>query len=103
MTTLHLGADGASLSPETVGPSSAAELRDAVGDWLRQPAGHDEHHASGDGDCMLRCVAPDLKSFQAFVAQLTAAPAVRNVRTALIWRTIKDAPAVPMEEVSPGY
>ncbi|MDQ0392155.1 Lrp/AsnC family transcriptional regulator [Labrys monachus] len=52
---------------------------------------------SGDIDFVLKCVARDLRSFQAFVSELTAAPAVRNVKTALTLRSIKDAPIVPLE------
>ena len=52
---------------------------------------------SGDVDFILKCVAPDLKTFQAFVAELTAAPHVRNVKTALTLRNSKDAAMVPME------
>jgi DNA-binding Lrp family transcriptional regulator len=52
---------------------------------------------SGDIDFVLKCVARDLRSFQAFVAELTAAPAVRNVKTALTLRSIKDDPIVPLE------
>jgi DNA-binding Lrp family transcriptional regulator len=52
---------------------------------------------SGEVDFILKCVAPDLKTFQAFVAELTAAPLVRNVKTSLTLRNSKDAPIVPME------
>ena len=52
---------------------------------------------SGEIDFILKCVAPDMKTFQAFVAELTAAPHVRNVKTALTLRVSKDAAMVPME------
>ncbi len=52
---------------------------------------------SGEIDFILKCVAPDLKTFQAFVTELTAAPHVRNVKTSLTLRNSKDAAAVPME------
>ena len=52
---------------------------------------------SGEIDFILKCVAPDLKAFQAFVAELTAAPHVRNVKTALTLRVSKDAAMVPLE------
>ena len=52
---------------------------------------------SGEIDFILKCVAPDLKTFQAFVAELTAAPNVRNVKTSLVLRQSKDAAMVPME------
>src|SRR5215470_7596894 len=52
---------------------------------------------SGEIDFILKCVAPDLKTFQAFVAELTAAPHVRNVKTSLTLRNSKDAAMVPMD------
>jgi DNA-binding Lrp family transcriptional regulator len=54
---------------------------------------------SGEIDFILKCVAPNLKTFQAFVAELTAAPHVRNVKTSLTLRNSKDAAMVPMEQV----
>ncbi len=55
---------------------------------------------SGEVDFILKCVAPDLKTFQAFVAELTAAPHVRNVKTSLTLRASKDAPMVPLESTN---
>jgi DNA-binding Lrp family transcriptional regulator len=52
---------------------------------------------SGEVDFILKCVAPDLPTFQAFVSELTAAPNVRNVKTALTLRRSKDEPMVPLE------
>lgn len=52
---------------------------------------------SGEIDFILKCVAPDLKTFQAFVERLTAAPHVRNVKTSLTLRVSKDAAMVPLE------
>ena len=52
---------------------------------------------SGEVDFILKCVAPDLKTFQAFVTELTGAPHVRNVKTSLTLRVSKDFPAVPMD------
>ena len=56
---------------------------------------------SGEIDFVLKCVAPDLKTFQAFVAELTGAPHVRNVKTSLTLRNSKDAAVVPMEALRP--
>ena len=53
---------------------------------------------SGEVDFILKCVAPDLNTFQAFVAELTAAPNVRNVKTALTLRRSKDEASVPLED-----
>ena len=52
---------------------------------------------SGEIDFVLKCVASDLKTFQAFVEKLTSAPNVRNVKTSLVLRQSKDAAIVPME------
>jgi DNA-binding Lrp family transcriptional regulator len=53
---------------------------------------------SGEIDFILKCVAPDLRTFQAFVAELTAAPHVRNVKTSLVLKTAMDAAIVPFSE-----
>jgi DNA-binding Lrp family transcriptional regulator len=52
---------------------------------------------SGEIDFILKCVAPNLTAFQAFVTELTGAPAVRNVKTSLTLRNSKDAAMVPLE------
>jgi DNA-binding Lrp family transcriptional regulator len=52
---------------------------------------------SGEIDFILKCVARDLRTFQAFVVELTAAPHVRNVKTSLVLKMAKDAAIVPME------
>jgi DNA-binding Lrp family transcriptional regulator len=52
---------------------------------------------SGEIDFLLKCVAPSLSGFQAFVTDLTAAPHVLNVKTSLTLRNSKDAPMVPEE------
>ncbi|CAH1664171.1 Lrp/AsnC family transcriptional regulator [Chelatococcus asaccharovorans] len=53
---------------------------------------------SGDIDYLLKCVAPDLKSFQSFVLELTGLPNVRNVRTAVTLDQVKDAPIMPFPD-----
>ena len=57
---------------------------------------------SGEIDFILKCVAPDLRTFQAFIAELTGAPNVRNVKTSLTLKNSKDAPIVPLELVHSG-
>jgi hypothetical protein len=42
-----------------------------------------------------------MNTFQEFVARLTGAPHVRNVRTSLVLHNSKDAAAVPMEMAAP--
>ncbi|WP_075215357.1 Lrp/AsnC family transcriptional regulator [Mongoliimonas terrestris] len=52
---------------------------------------------SGEVDFLLKCVAPDLKTFQTFVIEdLTAAPNVGGVRTSLTLRQVKNEPVVPL-------
>ena len=51
---------------------------------------------NGEVDFLLKCVAPDLTSFQAFLTgELTAADNVASVRTSLVIRGSKDEPGVP--------
>jgi DNA-binding Lrp family transcriptional regulator len=70
----------------------------AFEDFVRkQPLVRECWMLSGEIDFVLKCVAPDLKTFQAFVEKLTAAPNVRNVKTSLVLRQPKDAAMVPME------
>ena len=55
---------------------------------------------SGEIDFVLKCVAPDLKTLQGLVGDLTAAPNVRNVKTSLTLRHCKDAAMVPLETIA---
>ncbi len=56
------------------------------------------HMLNGEIDFILKCVAPDLSSFQSFLTgQLTSAPNVASVRTSLVIRGAKDAPGVPFD------
>jgi DNA-binding Lrp family transcriptional regulator len=68
----------------------------------RQPLVRECWLLSGEIDFILKCVAPDLKTLQAFVTELTAAPHVRNVKTSLTLRNSKDAAVVPMEALRPA-
>jgi len=51
---------------------------------------------SGDIDYILKCVTSDLASLQAFINELTGAPNVRNLRTALTIQRVKDEGMVPV-------
>ena len=56
------------------------------------------HMLNGEIDFILKCVAPDLSSFQSFLTgELTAADNVASVKTSLVIRGAKDAPGVPFE------
>lgn len=56
------------------------------------------HMLYGDIDFLLKCVSPNLLTFQTFLTdQLTETPNVANVRTSLEIRASKDEPGVPFE------
>ncbi len=66
---------------------------------LGWPIVREAYMLSGESDYMLKCVAADLKAFQAFVLEdLTAAPNVASVKTILTIRRAKREPGVPMSE-----
>ncbi|KAB2882292.1 MAG: Lrp/AsnC family transcriptional regulator [Pseudorhodoplanes sp.] len=68
----------------------------------KQPLVRECWMLSGEIDFILKCVAPDLKTFQAFVGELTGAPHVRNVKTSLTLRNSKDEALVPLEARMPA-
>lgn len=56
------------------------------------------HMLNGEIDFILKCVAPDLSTFQNFLTeQLTAAANVASVKTSLVIRCAKDQPGVPFD------
>ncbi|WP_375689507.1 Lrp/AsnC family transcriptional regulator [Pseudooceanicola sp. LIPI14-2-Ac024] len=56
------------------------------------------HMLNGEVDFILKCVAPDLSTFQTFLTeQLTAAENVASVKTSLVIRNAKDEPGVPFD------
>lgn len=56
------------------------------------------HMLNGEVDFILKCVAPDLSTFQTFLTEeLTTADKVASVKTALVIRCAKDEPGVPFE------
>ncbi len=72
---------------------SAFEARCA--EW---PLVRECHMLNGEVDFILKCVAPDLSTFQRFLTEeLTAASNVASVKTALVIRRAKDEPGVPFD------
>ncbi len=64
-------------------------------DW---PLVRECHMLNGEVDFILKCVAPDLSTFQNFLTrELTAAPNVASVKTSLVIRGAKDEPGVPFD------
>ena len=56
------------------------------------------HMLNGEIDFILKCVAPDLSTFQTFLTEkLTSAPNVASVKTSLVIRCAKDEPGVPFD------
>jgi DNA-binding Lrp family transcriptional regulator len=56
------------------------------------------HMLNGEIDFILKCVAPDLSTFQTFLTEgLTSADNVASVKTSLVIRGAKDAPGVPFD------
>jgi len=56
------------------------------------------HMLNGEIDFILKCVAPDLSSFQTFLTEkLTSAANVASVKTSLVIRCAKDLPGVPFD------
>ena len=83
-----------------VGLSAQAEsdlvtFEDMARSW---PLVRECHMLNGEIDFLLKCVAPDLSSFQSFLTgHLTAAPNVASVKTSLVIRGAKQEPGVPFE------
>ncbi|MEH6644634.1 Lrp/AsnC family transcriptional regulator [Sulfitobacter sp.] len=83
-----------------VGLSSQAEFDlSAFEDRCRAwPLVRECHMLNGEVDFMLKCVAPDLSSFQSFLTgELLTASNVASVKTSLVIRNAKDDPGVPFD------
>ena len=53
---------------------------------------------NGEIDFILKCVAPDLSTFQIFLTkELTSAPNVASVKTSLTIRESKYSPGIPID------
>ncbi|WP_210527025.1 Lrp/AsnC family transcriptional regulator [Rubellimicrobium arenae] len=64
-------------------------------DW---PYVRECHMLNGEVDFILKCAAPDLRTFQRFLTEsLTPAPNVASVKTSLVIRSGKDEPGVPVD------
>jgi DNA-binding Lrp family transcriptional regulator len=83
-----------------VGLSSQAEADLSAFEALARtwPLVRECHMLNGEIDFILKCVAPDLSSFQNFLTEhLTAAPKVASVKTSLVIRCAKAEPGVPFD------
>ena len=56
------------------------------------------HMLNGEVDFILKCVSPDLSTFQSFLtSELLTTPNVASVKTSLVIRGAKDEPGVPFD------
>ena len=101
----HAALDGGALG-YTIMVFALVSLRSQAEDDLRAfethvaglPEVRECHMLNGEIDFILKIVAHDLQSFQAFLtSQLTPAPNVASVKTSLTIRTSKDVPGVPVD------
>ena len=101
----HADLDGRALGFEVtvfamVGLHSQAEadLKAFEAEVATWPLVRECHMLNGEVDFILKCVAPDLSTFQTFLTeQLTAADNVISVKTSLVIRGAKDEPGVPFD------
>ncbi|MEQ8823769.1 MAG: Lrp/AsnC family transcriptional regulator [Filomicrobium sp.] len=76
---------------------SEVDLRGFEDLVLSWPVVREAYMLSGESDYILKCVAPDMASFQDFIlGTLTAAPNVASVKTYLTIRRAKREPGVPI-------
>ncbi|WP_395543361.1 Lrp/AsnC family transcriptional regulator [Neotabrizicola sp. sgz301269] len=72
-----------------------AAFEDRCRSW---PLVRECHMLNGEIDFILKCVAPDLSSFQSFLTgELLKATNVANVKTSLVIRCAKDEAGVPFD------
>ena len=75
-----------------------ADLRAFENLCLTWPLVRESHMMSGESDYMLKCVAPDLQTFETFLLKvLSATPNVASVKTAITIRQVKREPGVPLD------
>ena len=93
----RLGFDVTVFAAVHLSSQADADLR-AFEEFVRaEPLVRECWMLSGEVDFILKCVAPDMATFQDFVTHLTAAPHVRNVRTSLVLHNSKYEAAVPLD------
>ncbi len=96
-----LGFDVTVFASVHLASQADADLRSFEEFVRKEPLVRECWMLSGEIDFILKCVAPDMATFQEFVARLTAAPQVRNVRTSLVLQNSKYEASAPLE--TKGY
>ncbi|WP_171239606.1 Lrp/AsnC family transcriptional regulator [Ruegeria sp. HKCCA5491] len=80
---------------ESQAESELSSFEERCRDW---PLVRECHMLNGEVDFILKCVAPDLSSFQQFLTgELLTTPNVASVKTSLVIRGAKDEPGVPFD------
>jgi DNA-binding Lrp family transcriptional regulator len=98
----RLGFDVTVFAAVHLSSQADADLRAFESFVRKEPLVRECWMLSGEVDFILKCVAPDMATFQNFVTQLTAAPHVRNVRTSLVLHNSKYEAAVPLDVKAAG-
>jgi DNA-binding Lrp family transcriptional regulator len=85
----------ASVGLQKQAEADLSAFEERCNDW---PLVRECHMLNGEVDFILKCVAPDLSTFQRFLTEeLTAAENVASVKTSLVIRGAKDEPGVPFD------
>ena len=85
----------AMVSLRSQAESDLNAFEDRVRSW---PLVRECHMLNGEIDFILKCVAPDLSTFQRFLTEdLVSAPNVAGVKTSLVIRETKWEPGVPFD------
>ncbi|MBI1243450.1 MAG: AsnC family transcriptional regulator [Alphaproteobacteria bacterium] len=85
----------ASVSLKSQADADLRAFQDLINGW---PMVRECHMLTGETDFLIKVVAHDWDSYEKFLtSQLTAAPNVATVKSALTIRTTKNLPGVPIE------
>ncbi len=85
----------ASVGLESQAEAELSAFEEKCRSW---PLVRECHMLNGEVDFILKCVAPDLSTFQSFLTgDLLTTPNVASVKTSLVIRGAKDEPGVPFD------
>lgn len=94
----HLGFEVSAFVYVGLASQAEADLRRFEEQVCSWPEVRECYMLSGEVDFLLKCVAKDLSSFQAFITNtLTAAKNVASVKSSLVIHPTKREPGVPVE------
>lgn len=88
----------AKVSLESHSDVDLKEFEERVKTW---PLVRECHMLTGDADFLLKIVAENWDAYQEFLTSvLTKTAQVKNVKSELVLRSVKDVPGVPVETIS---